>query len=941
MYNKLIALAALFLVAMATYADEVSYAKAKLVAQKFMMEKGITGQASYQARRRVPGGNAQIDAQKVEPYYVFNASATDGGFVIVAGNDAYGEVLGYSNEGHIDLDNAPEGLKALLTAYEHLMEKAAITASLTEGRGTPLTPSLQGRSGGVSPLLGNIIWGQDKPFNNLCPSITSSSSAKNYYVGCVATAMSQIMKHYGYPAKGNGTKTYASNVGELTADYGNTTYDWSNMLDDYTNVAYTDEQAAAAAQLCRDVAISVEMVWEAAGSGAFSQYVEGALENYFGYDKSASYIIRDYYPTTEWMRLLKAELDAHRPVFYSASNEDGQGGHAFVADGYDSADYIHINWGWFGKSNGYFLVNALEPYELGIGANGGGYNLHQEMVIGIQPDSQVGGSIPAIYAPTRMTGGSFGSIYLMCYLENNSVLPFSGKVAAVLVKDGAIVKVLKSDPLTMEPVKTVNAKLITDTKTIKVDNIPTWTSDVPDGDYQLRYAVQEDGSDTWHIVNHATGLPPYLEAKLMGGNIIVNTHEMKPEAELLAKIDTHGDVFSNGVGTFTVSLRNNSSEMNLGKVRLALTPVGSTDVACVLKDKSDVFNIYTNSTKTITMLVTIPELEPGDYEVTAYEEKYDNYPFSDEAVGKTVISVLPAPTTPVIRATSDFVWSNTNGTSEIKQNDVLAGMMTVRNYGIDGKVGILMKLRDADGREHPFMMQNLTMTKGQQSTSVLQRRLDLDPGTYQFVPYYITEDGREHPMETTTDNPGAMQFSCKENPSLSLYCSSLNLPTKMLKTEKYNGSITIKALRKVTSKTIYIRLRQFTNTSGEIVYMRSGVTLNEGDSVTYNFTYKPAIDYASYIPLVESKLSSTEYETMGGFKNYGKVYRVVQSLTGNGDANNDGTISVADLSLMASHILGEQTNINLDNADVNGDNQITVADLSALATIILNSNNPL
>lgn len=933
MHNKLIALAALFLVAMATYADEVSYAKAKLVAQKFMMEKGISGQANYHVRRRVAGTNTHMDAQIVEPYYVFNASATDGGFVIVAGNDAYGEVLGYSNEGHIDLDNAPEGLKALLTAYEHLMEKASTTTSLLIS-----LPQREGRGGSlpvVSPLLGNIIWGQDKPFNNLCPPITSSSSAKNYYVGCVATAMSQIMKFYGYPTKGTGKKTYVSNIGELTADYGNTTYDWSNMLDDYTNVAYTDEQAAAAAQLCRDVAISVEMVWEAAGSGAFSQYVEGALENYFGYDKSASYIIRDYYPTTEWMRLLKAELDAHRPVFYSASNEDGQGGHAFVADGYDSADYIHINWGWFGKSNGYFLVNALEPYELGIGANGGGYNLHQEMVIGIQPDNQVGGGLPALYAPTRMTGASFGTIYLMCYIENNSVLPFSGKVGAVLVKDGAIVKVLKSDPLTMEPVKTVNAKLVTDTKTVKVDGIPAWVGGVEDGKYQLRYAVQEDGSDTWHILNHYTGLPPYLEATVQNGNITVQNHEMKPDAELLSKIDTHGDVFANGIGSFTVSLRNNSSEMNLGKIRLALTPVDGTEVACVLKDKSDVFNIYTNSDKTVTMLVTIPEIEPGDYVVTAYEEKYSMYPFSDEAVGKTIINVKPAATTPVVRAISQLEWSNSNGTTRLQQNDVLVALMAVRNYGIDGKAGVLMKLRDAEGKEHPFMMQNLTMTKGQQSSSVFQRRLDVDPGTYQFVPYYITEDGREHLMDTAVDMP---QVTIEENPSLSLYCTSLNLPTKMLKTEKYNGSITIKALKKVTSKTIYVRLRQYTNTSGEIVYMKSGVTLNEGDSVTYNFTYKPGIAYANYIPLVESKVSTTEYETMAGFRNYGKVYSVVESLTGNGDANNDGTISVADLSLMASYILGEPSDINLGNADVNGDDAITVADLASLASMILEGN---
>lgn len=57
-----------------------------------------------------------------------------------------------------------------------------------------------------------------------------------------------------------------------------------------------------------------------------------------------------------------------------------------------------------------------------------------------------------------------------------------------------------------------------------------------------------------------------------------------------------------------------------------------------------------------------------------------------------------------------------------------------------------------------------------------------------------------------------------------------------------------------------------------------------------------------------------------------------------GDANDDGSISVADLALMASYILGEQVaNINLEAADVNGDGDITVADLAALANMILGS----
>ncbi len=67
-----------------------------------------------------------------------------------------------------------------------------------------------------------------------------------------------------------------------------------------------------------------------------------------------------------------------------------RGGHAFVLDGYDSNDYFHVNWGWYGRSNGYFLINHLSPDELGEGGGYGSYNVSQEAITGIRPS--LGGS---------------------------------------------------------------------------------------------------------------------------------------------------------------------------------------------------------------------------------------------------------------------------------------------------------------------------------------------------------------------------------------------------------------------------------------------------------------------------------------------------------------------------------------------------------------------
>lgn len=846
-----------FLLTFCANAEEITLSQARNIASRFMKGTGKEIVFTHGARR-VPG---KIQDSDVEPYYIFNAQR-DKGFVIVAGNDAYGQILGYSDQGNLDMTDAPDGLKALLQMYQILMQKA---------EASPTAPSQEMGTVIVNPLLGDIQWGQSAPYNNMCPTYTEGSTVTPYYVGCVATAMSQIMKYWNYPQQGNGEKTYTSNIGALTENFGATTYNWDNILDTYTGM-YTQSQANEVAKLCRQVAVSVEMTWMKDGSGAFSQYVEGAMEQYFGYDKSASYIIRDYYPTDQWMQLIKSELDAKRPVFYSASNEDGLGGHAFVADGYDSNDYIHINWGWFGKSNGYFMVNALNPYELGIGANGGGYNLHQEIVIGIQPECGAGNGLPAVYSSTRMAGGLFGTIYLMCYLENDDAKPFNGKVGAVLVQDGNIVKVLKADALQLNGVTQSNSKLLVDAKIVKVDDIPAAVSGVANGKYELRYAVCPEGSDTWSIVHNTQGMPSFLEATVTGGNITIQNHEMKPMGKLLTQIVPDGSVYAGGAACLTMTLQNLSSEMNIAKIRLGLVPVGETVAACVLKDKSDVFNIYDQSTKEITMLTTIPaDLLPGEYDVIAYENGYEQYQFDDSQVGRTHITILPAATTPVVRAISDVAWSSSTGSESICQGETLVALMHTRNYGAEGFVDMLMKLRDAQGNEHPFYQVSKSQTPGQQTPVAFQRRLDVDPGTYSFVPYYITADGVEHPMENASQ---LSTLTVLANDNLLLECENLELPSQMNSGTKYNGSITVRALKDFSYKTLYIRLRQFTNTNGEIVYMRSSMSMKAGETQTLTFSYKPAIEDAQYMPIIEIKTATNVYEPLAGFGNYGQVFTI-------------------------------------------------------------------
>jgi hypothetical protein len=58
-----------------------------------------------------------------------------------------------------------------------------------------------------------------------------------------------------------------------------------------------------------------------------------------------------------------------------------------------------------------------------------------------------------------------------------------------------------------------------------------------------------------------------------------------------------------------------------------------------------------------------------------------------------------------------------------------------------------------------------------------------------------------------------------------------------------------------------------------------------------------------------------------------------------GDVNNDGEVSIGDVTALIDHLLGSTTsNINLAAADVNNDSEVTIADVTALIDRLLSGN---
>lgn len=134
--------------------------------------------------------------------------------------------------------------------------------------------------------------------------------------------------------------------------------------------------------------ISVSMVYGNGESNASSIDIVPALINNFNYSKGALPHERQNYTLDEWDDLLYTELAASRPIIYAGQTKAygtprEQRGHAFIVDGYDNG-YYHINWGWGGISDGYYLLNICAPDQQGTGGTAYGYSFSQSAITGIQ-----------------------------------------------------------------------------------------------------------------------------------------------------------------------------------------------------------------------------------------------------------------------------------------------------------------------------------------------------------------------------------------------------------------------------------------------------------------------------------------------------------------------------------------------------------------------------
>lgn len=339
-------------------------------------------------------------------YYVFNING-DQGWVIVSSDNSIQPILAYSFEGGFNNNNMSPAQKEMLNYYKDCIKFAAETnmqASLKGSSEWSELLSYDYKSGlkqkTTSPnLLKNINWNQDWPYNSQCPADSEGING-HVPVGCVATAMLQVMKYYNWPASGEGSKyhgTWANGgYGNITINFANQTYDWYSIPNEASS--YVNPELG---KINYHAGVAVAMYWGPDGSGSQTSRVDDALEDYFKYSTSAQYVEKDVYSEVSWINMIKEQIDENRPIVYSGSSSTV--GHAWNCDGYQDETF-HMNWGWGGAGNGYYTLDDLTSTAT-VGGPENNFNINQSMVIDIYPRE----SYPVYCNDTRVLTGKEGS----------------------------------------------------------------------------------------------------------------------------------------------------------------------------------------------------------------------------------------------------------------------------------------------------------------------------------------------------------------------------------------------------------------------------------------------------------------------------------------------------------------------------------------------------
>lgn len=329
-------------------AAPVDTAAARRVADSFFASQSKPG-AGLRAAQKAPSA---INLETFPQAFL----ATQGQrFALIHRDDELPEVLGYGTFSSGEPENADVAHKLSPTLPPVLRSLLAAKSAKPMYDASPLRTF---RS--VAPLL-TTVRHQSAPYNAQCPFYLHSDgtlSEERCLVGCVATAMEQILTYhrqtYTLQDTLHGWQTDRYSISDILPG---ASVDARTILDNYNTQTYTAAEADAVARLSYWLGVACHMNWGLSSSGASSYRLVTPLQRAFGLPYVHYLEAYRYDPSAYW-QFLANEIMAGRPVYYAGSIQE-TGGHAFVLDGLDEDGLFHVNWGYGGEFDGYFRLDVL------------------------------------------------------------------------------------------------------------------------------------------------------------------------------------------------------------------------------------------------------------------------------------------------------------------------------------------------------------------------------------------------------------------------------------------------------------------------------------------------------------------------------------------------------------------------------------------------------
>ena len=719
--------------------------------------------ATKHARAKAPAAKAlkMMAAGKDDSYYIFNVG-DDGGYVVVSGEDATEEILGYSDTGSINPDNMPCGMRALFEGYTEqikFLQKKGITTAAPRKTRTAyhVAESRLAR------------YGQGDPYNDLCPKYWSfdfPNPKSPCPTGCAATAMAQLMYAYQWPKTTTNTITAyetESNGYDIDEIEAGSTIDWSLIAQRYHDGgSYSKAQKNEIARLMLMAGAATRMDYDSDGSTASGVSIAYALKQYFGYSTDIKFVQSAYTNSVSWTETICKELQKGYPVLYRGEKEkqdngrDG-GSHFFMLEGYDENGYFDVNFGREGETS---ETNNLGSFLLFVNEELDGplleYHVGQAAILDVTPRTD--GATPATPAylwplyPTvtdhnvyqrSAESRMFENVKLTWNCVNNItrdnlVFDYGIEVTKNGVRQGDVIPVGSSTAFPFS---------LNDNS---IDMTFTCGADWADGYYQLHFVSKENGTSEWIHSDNFNGV--YAQAWVYGNMMTIRSTD-KDNSSLSAnniRVTCEGQLRTEKVADISFEVANNGEDYD-GALMVMLSWQDSEGTTCYRA-----LGIFeTNLAKGNTMAAAItwvPE-NAGQQRLVVYNKYWNE-------IGAMDVDILAADASLNMLEVTNLTLLDGDLDKQLIDGTMLRGKITLKNHDeVTNKSSIVIRLLDVDTQQYKYNTISVNIDPEQTMTYNFRFSNLTDGHAYVLSAMYMDNEEFYHSLQLncTTEGMGEVE----------------------------------------------------------------------------------------------------------------------------------------------------------------------------------------